>query len=58
MKETIKEYMVNFLAWIKENNWCEYKDGTWYTTNERPYIKGTQRKFYTEEEVVELYLKS
>jgi len=50
--------MLQFLQWLKENKFHQYKDGNWYTTNERPYIKGTQRKYYTDEQLIELYNKS
>lgn len=56
MKEVIKEYMVNFLVWMKDNHFYQYKDGTWYTTNERNYVYGKPRKYYTEEEVIELFM--
>lgn len=58
MKEVIKEYMSQFLVWLKDNKFHQYKDGTWYTTNERPYLKGQQRKYYTEAEVVELFMQT
>lgn len=57
MKEVINEYIVKFLVWIKENKFHQYKDGTWYTTNERPYIKGQQRKYYTDEQLIQLFQK-
>jgi len=47
--------MVQFIKWLKENHFHQYKDGTWYTTNERPYTNGKQRKFYTDEELDVLY---
>jgi hypothetical protein len=50
--------MKEFLIWLKENHWHLYKDGTWYTTSERSYMQGKQRKYYTEDEVIELYNKT
>lgn len=50
--------MIELLQWLKENHFHQYKDGTWYSTNERPYTNGKQRKFYTDEEVVELFENS
>lgn len=47
--------MLEFLQWLKENKFHQYKDGTWYTTNERPYINGKQRKYYTDEELSVFY---
>lgn len=47
--------MKKFLQWLKDNHFHQYKDGTWYTTLERPYVKGQQRKFYTVEEMDLLY---
>ena len=55
MKEVINEYIVTFLVWIKENHFHQYKDGTWYTTTERPYVRGEQRKFYTDEQLIKLF---
>ena len=49
--------MKDFLVWLKENNFHLYKDGTWFTTSERPYMLDKQRKFYTDDELVALYLK-
>lgn len=58
--ETLEEVEVDkreisFLKWIKDNKWHTNSDGKWYTTNEKPYIYGRQRDFYTEEEVLEIY---
>ena len=50
--------MIQFIKWLKENHFNQYKDGTWYTTNERPYTNGKQRKFYTDEELIQLYNKT
>ena len=47
--------MINFLIWLKENQFHLYKDGTWYTTKEKPYVQGINRKFYKDNEFVELY---
>lgn len=47
--------MKEFLVWLKENKFYLYKDGTWYTLNEKPYIQGKPRKYYTDEEVEALY---
>ena len=47
--------MIEFLTWLKDNHWHVYKDGTWYSLNDKPYTQEKQRRFYTEEEVVELY---
>jgi hypothetical protein len=58
MQKIINEYIVTFLVWIKENNFYQYKDGTWYTTKEKPYVKGEQRKFYTDEQLINLFQKT
>ena len=50
--------LLHFIQWLKDNNFHQYKDGTWYTTLERPYVKGQQRKFYDDDELVSLYNKS
>ena len=50
--------MKKMLVWLKENQFYQYKDGTWYTTKERPYIQGKTRKYYTDDEVEEMYLVS
>jgi hypothetical protein len=47
--------MVEFLQWLEDNHWYMYKDGRWYTTKEQPYIKGISRKYYTKEELVEIF---
>jgi len=47
--------MTDFLQWLADNQWYKYKDGTWYTTNERPYIHGKTRRYYTNEELIKLY---
>ena len=47
--------MVEFLQWLEDNHWHKYKDGTYYTTNERPYVKGISRKYYTKEELVGIF---
>jgi len=47
--------MIEFLQWIEDNHWYMYKDGTWYTTQERPYVQGSSRKYYTKEELVKLF---
>lgn len=47
--------MIEFLQWLEDNHWYMYKDGTWYTTAERPYVQGISRKFYTKEELVEIF---
>ena len=47
--------MAEFLKWLENNHWYRYKDGTWYTTNERPYINGKQRKYYTNEQLIQIY---
>jgi hypothetical protein len=47
--------MIEFLKWLEDNHWHQYKDGTWYTTQERPYVKGISRKFYTKEELVGIF---
>jgi hypothetical protein len=47
--------MKEFLVWLKENYWHQYKDGTWYTIKERAYMRGQPRKFYSDDEVIELY---
>jgi hypothetical protein len=49
--------MIELLQWLKENHFHQYKDGTWYSTNERPYTNGKQRKFYTDEELMSLFYK-
>ena len=50
--------MIKFLKGLKDNHWHEYKDGTWYTMLEKDYTVGKPRKYYTEEQVVELYKNS
>jgi hypothetical protein len=47
--------MIEFLQWLEDNHWYMYKDGTWYTTAERPYVKGISRKYYTKEELVGIF---
>jgi hypothetical protein len=47
--------MIEFLQWLEDNHWYMYKDGTWYTTQERPYVKGSSRKYYTKQELIENY---
>jgi hypothetical protein len=47
--------MKEFLIWLKENHFHLYKDGTWYSTNERPYLNGKNRKYYTDDELIKLY---
>ena len=47
--------MIEFLQWLEDNHWHMYKDGTWYTTTERPYVKGSSRKYYTKEELVGIF---
>ena len=47
--------MIEFLKWLGENKWYKYKDGRWYTLKDTPYIQGFSRKFYTEEEIVEIF---
>jgi len=54
-KEIEKQEKTKLLSWLKENNWHLYKDGTWYTLNEKPYTQGKQRKYYTEDEVVKIF---
>lgn len=49
--------MKDFLLWLKVNKWHLYKDGTWFTTNEKDYMLGKQRKYYTDDELIELYKK-
>lgn len=48
--------MIEFLQWLEDNQWHRYKDGTWYTTQEQPYIQGKQRKFYSKQEVREKFI--
>jgi len=50
--------MVEFLEWLKENSWHAYKDGSWYSLNEKEYIHNKPRKYYNEEEVVEAFIES
>lgn len=47
--------MIEFLQWLEDNHWYMYKDGTWYTTKEQPYIQGKQRKYHTKEELVRIF---
>lgn len=54
-KEMEKQNKIDFLVWLKENHWYVYKDGTWFTSKDHPYIDGKPRKFYTEEQVIKLY---
>jgi hypothetical protein len=53
--ENKQHFMVEFLKWLGENKWYKYKDGRWYTLKETPYIQGFSRKFYTEEEIVQIF---
>ncbi len=56
LQRTIKtKTMIEFLQWLEDNHWYQYKDGTWYTTQERPYVQGISRKFYTKEELVRIF---
>jgi hypothetical protein len=47
--------MIEFLQWLEDNHWHQYKDGTWYTTQERPYVKVFSRKYYTKQELIEKF---
>lgn len=47
--------LTDFINWIKENKFCKYKDGTWYSLLEKPYIDGSQRRYYKDEQLVELF---
>ena len=49
--------MIELLQWLKDNHFHQYKDGTWYTTKERPYVRGEQRKFYTDEQLMSLFFR-
>ena len=42
-----------FILWLKD--YYQYKDGMWYCKLEKPYVTGSQRKFYTEEELIRKY---
>jgi hypothetical protein len=53
--ENKQHFMVEFLKWLGENKWYKYKDGKWFTTTDIPYIGAQPRKFYTEEEVVQIF---
>ena len=57
MEKALAEYLTIFVGWLKDNHFHQYKDGSWYSTKERPYTEGKPRKFYTDDEVVELFLK-
>jgi len=46
-----------FLTWLKENQFHQYKDGNWYSTKERPYIQGKTRKYYTDDELIAKYVE-
>jgi hypothetical protein len=46
--------MMEFLTWLKDNHWYACDKG-WYTTKERPYVKGSARKYYTNEELIIKY---
>jgi hypothetical protein len=52
------ENLLEFLIWLKENNYYKYKDGKWYSTNDRSYMNGNQTTFYSDEEVVSKFLNS
>ena len=54
----MKEQLIELLVWLKDNKFHQYKEGTWYTINERPYVLVKNRKFYTEEQVIKLFLKN
>jgi hypothetical protein len=47
--------MIEFLKWLGENKWYKYKDGKWFTTTDIPYVGGQPRKFYTEDEIVQIF---
>jgi hypothetical protein len=47
--------LIEFLQWLEDNQWHRYKDGTYYSTSPDQYVHGTQRKFYTKEELIENY---
>lgn len=49
---------IEFLKWLKENKWCVYKDGTWYTLTDKNYVNYKSRKYYTEEEVIQKFNKN
>jgi hypothetical protein len=53
----MKQELIGFLDWLRVNNFHLYKDGTYFTTSERPYMNNQHRKFYTKEELVEKYIK-
>lgn len=48
----------DFLIWLKQNNYYQYKDGTWYTTNERPYLYDKQRQYYNDGQLLIKFLNS
>jgi hypothetical protein len=50
-----KNMLTDFINWIKENKFCQYKDGTWYSLLERPYIDGSQRIYYKDEQLIQLF---
>ena len=51
----IESLYLDFLQWLEDNQWHRYKDGTYYSTSPDHYVHGTQRKFYTKEELVRLF---
>jgi hypothetical protein len=50
-----QETRIDFLVWLGENKWHKYKDGRWFTLKETPYMQEFSRKFYKEEEVVQIF---
>ena len=46
--------MMEFLIWLQNNHWYACDKG-WFTTKERPYVKGIARKYYTNEELIEKF---
>jgi hypothetical protein len=45
---------MKFLIWLQDNHWYACDKG-WYTTQEKPYVKGSARKYYTNEELMEKF---
>jgi len=46
--------MMEFLIWLQNNHWYACDKG-WYTTQERPYVTRSARKYYTNEELIEKF---
>ena len=47
-----------FIEFIKTYQFHIYKDGLWYTSHPKYHSHFKQRKFYTDDELEQLFLKS